>query len=105
MEKQEPNHLCSAYRVAPRRLAGVPMGSPSCGGDVAVYVFDVDQPSLPTPFHSVLVFIPVFMALSTLFHSINSPDNSPVSYSVLPVCFSLIGPFNYISLYESLLQP
>ena len=57
----------------------VPAGSPSRGGDVAIYVFDVNQPSLPTPFHSVLESISVFMALSTVFHSINSPDNSPFS--------------------------
>ena len=46
------------------------MGSPSRGGDVAVYV---------------LVSLSVFMALSTVFHLINSPDNSPLSHSVLPV--------------------
>ena len=28
----------------------VPAGSPSRGGDVAVYVLDINQPSLPTPF-------------------------------------------------------
>ena len=63
----------------------VPAGSPTRGGDVAVYVFDVNQPSLPTPFHSVLASISVFMALSTVFHSINFPDNSPFSDSVLQV--------------------
>ena len=57
----------------------VPVGSPSRGGDVAVYVFDINQPSLPTPFHSVLVSVFIFMALSTVFHSINSPDNSAFS--------------------------
>ena len=55
-------------------------------------------------FYSVLVSVSVFMALSTVFHSINSPENSPLSHSVLPVLFCLIGPFNYISLYESLPQ-
>ena len=25
------------------------------GGDVALYVFDINQPSVPTPFYSVLV--------------------------------------------------
>ena len=66
----------------------IPTGSPSRGGDVAVYVFDKNQPSLLTPFfYSVLVSISVFMALSTVFHSINSPDNSPLSHSVLPVLF------------------
>ena len=63
------------------------MGSPSRGGNVAVCVFDVNQPSLPTPFlkKSVLVSISVFMVLSTVFHSIDSPDNSLLSYSALPV--------------------
>ena len=67
---------------------------------------DVNQPSLPSPFYSVLVSVSVFMTLSTVFHSINSPDNSPFSHSVLVVLvLCLIGPLNYISLYESLLQP
>ena len=67
------------------------------------FVFDIKQPSLPTP---VLVSVSVFMALSTVFHSINSLDNPPLSHSVLPVLsLCLIGPFNYILLYESLLQP
>ena len=61
------------------------MGSPSRGRDFTVYVFDINQPSLPTPFYSVLVPVSVFMALSTVFHSINSPDNSPLSHSGLPV--------------------
>ena len=66
-------------------LLFVPTGSPWRGGDVAVYVFDANQPSLPIYFYSVLLPISVFMALSTVFHAINSPDNSPLSYSVLPV--------------------
>ena len=83
----------------------VPVGSPSRGWDVAVYVFNINQPSLPTPFYSPLVCISVFIALSAVFHSINSPDISLRSHSVLPVYFCLIGPFNYLSLYESLRQP
>ena len=55
--------------------------------------------------YSVLVSVSVFRALSTLFHSINSPNNSPLSHSVLPVLFCLIGPFKYTALYKSLLQP
>ena len=71
----------------------VPTGSPSRGGDVAGYV-DINQPRVLTPFYSVLESISVFMALSTVFHSINSPDNSPLSDSVLPVLyFCLIGPY------------
>ena len=85
----------------------VPTVSPSRGGNVAVCVFDINRPSLPTLFnYSVLVSVSVFMALSLVFHSINSPDNSPFSHPVLPVlllCF--IGPFNYISLYGSLSRP
>ena len=62
-----------------RITAVSPRGSPSRGGDVAVYVLDINQPSLPTPFlYSVFVTVSLFMALSTVFHSINSPDNSPV---------------------------
>ena len=86
-------------------ILSVPTGSPSPGGDVVVYVKDINQPSLPTPFYNVLVSISVFMALSTVFDSINSPDNSPLSNSVLLILLCLTGPFNYISLYESLLQP
>ena len=72
-------------------------------GDVTVYAKDINQPSLPTPLYSVPVSISVFMAISTVFHSINSPDNSPFSHSV--VYLYLVGPFNCISVYESLLQP
>ena len=45
----------------------VPTGSPSRGEDVAVYVFNINQPSLPTLFYSVLVSLSVFMAPSTVF--------------------------------------
>ena len=65
-------------RVASR----VPAGSPSRGGDVAVYAFDINQPCLPTfLFYFALVSISVVMTLSTVFPSINSPDNSPLSHS------------------------
>ena len=80
----------------------VPAGSPACGGDVTVFVFDINQPSLPTPFYSVLVSVSVFMALSTVFHSMNSP----LSHS----CFSglnsaLLVLSAVLLFYESLLQP
>ena len=51
----------------------VPAISPSGGGDVGVYVFDINEPSLPTPVYYVLEFISLFMVLSTVFHFINSP--------------------------------
>ena len=63
------------------------LGSALRGGDVVFYDFDINQPSLPTPFHPVLVYISAFMALSTVLHSINSPDNSLLPHSVLPVLF------------------
>ena len=46
-----------------------------------------------------VVFIYVFMAFSTIFHSINSPDNSLYSHSVLPVLFL---PYWSLQLYISL---
>ena len=56
----------------------------------------------PTPFYSVLVFVSVFMALSTLFHSINSPNISSLSHSVLLVLFLPYWSFQlYISLWKS----
>ena len=67
--------------IVTRTTAEVLTGSLSRGGDVAVYVFDMIQLSLPTPFYSVLVSVSVFTALSTVFHSRNSPDNSPLSHS------------------------
>ena len=40
-------------------------------------------------FYIVLVSVSVFMALSTVFHSINSPNNSPLSHSVLLILLCL----------------
>ena len=82
----------------------VPTGSSSGGGNVAVYIFDINQPSLPTPFflknfYSALVSISVFIALSTVFYSVNSPDNCPLSHSVLLVLFL---PYLSFQLYISL---
>ena len=63
-------------------VSKVPIGSPSRGGNVAGYFLDINQLSLPTPFYSVLVSVSAFMALSTVFHSINPPDKSLLSHSV-----------------------
>ena len=46
----------------------------------------------------VLVSDSVFTALSTVFHSINPPDNSPLSHSVLPVLFLLYWSFQQYNL-------
>ena len=83
----------------------VPAGSTCRGGDVTVYVLDQKTPELALSFYSVHVFVSVLMAFSILFYSINSPDNSLLSHSVLLILFCLIGPLNYIYLSESLLQP
>ena len=77
----------------------VSTGSPSRGGDVTVYVFDINLPSLPTPFNSALVSVSVSVALSIVFHSMISPDNSQLSCSVLPVLFL---PYWSFQLYVSL---
>ena len=63
------------------------VGSPSRGGDVTVFVKEINQSSLPTHFYSVLVSVSVFLAFSTVFHSLNFPDNSPLFRFVLPVLF------------------
>ena len=53
-------------------------------------------------FYSVLLSISVFMALSAVFHSTNSPDNFPLSHPVLPVIFLPYWSFQlYTSLWKS----
>ena len=81
------------------------MGSPSRGGDVAVYIFDMNQPSLLTHFYSLLVSVSVFMALSTVFHSIILLTTFCFLTLFFRSYLCFIGPFTYISLYESLLEP
>ena len=80
-------------------------GSPSPGGDVTVFVKDINQPSSSTPFYSVLVSISVFTPLSTVFHSINSPDNLRFLSLFFRSYLCLIVPFNCMSFCESFLQP
>ena len=45
----------------------IPMGSPSHGADVEIYVFDINHLSLPTPFHSVPVTVSVFWPFQLYF--------------------------------------
>ena len=68
----------------------VPTGSPSHGGDVT---------ACPLLFFFFLVSISAFMTLSTVFHSINSPNNSLFSHSVFQV---LPLPYWSLHLYASL---
>ena len=99
-----PTALCAlSCMVSQLSVPTVPAGSPSRGGDITVYVPDKHQPRFPPPFFVffcfVLVSVSVFIALSTVFHSINSPDNSPLSHSVLVVLFLPYWTFQlYISL-------
>ena len=88
LSSHEPFFSCSSLVVT--------AGSPSRGRDAAVYVSDIKQPSLPIPFYSALVSVSVFMSLSTVFHSINSPEKYPLSHrssgvisvlSVLPAVY------------------
>ena len=71
-----------------------------------LFVSDVNQPSLPIPFYfySVIVSDTDFMALSTVFHFINSPNNSPHSHFSLLIS-ALLVLLAILSLYESLFQP
>ena len=77
--------LCEPPMTLKSSLVWVSSGSPTRGGDVATHIFDINQPSLPILLYFVLVSVSVFMALSTVFDSINSPDNSPLSHSVVLV--------------------
>ena len=73
--------------------------------DVTVYVLDINQPSLPTLF---VLFLCLFLPLWP-FHLYFIPYILPTTLRFLTLFFwsdfCLIGPFNYISLYESLPQP
>ena len=101
------SHTCARACIHTHVHACIPsLRSPraplSRGGDVAVYVSDIKQSSLPTSFYPALASVSVFMALSAVFHSTKTPNNSPLSHSVFPLLFCLIGPINYISLLKSL---
>ena len=83
----------------------VPAGSLSCGGDDAVYVSDINRPSLPTP---DILFLCLFLSLWP-FQLYFTPLTLLITLRFLTLFFRsyfcLIGPFNYMSLYERFLQP
>ena len=86
-------------------MSYVPAGSPSRGGEVVVCVFDINQPSLPSPFYSVLVSVSVFMALTCIsFHKFSRQLSTFSLCPFGPVSPLLVLP-TITSLYESLLQP
>ena len=89
-------------------LRHVPVGSPSRGGDVAVYVLDINQASLPTPFYSVLFLLFYYCVYFCLYASFNCISFHEISrqFSTFSLCTSrLIGPFNYISIHDSISSP
>ena len=53
------NVLTRVQTFQTSHMLEVPVGSPSRAGDVAVYVLDINQPSSPTPFYSVLLSVSV----------------------------------------------
>ena len=64
----------------------VPAGSPSRGKAVTVYVFDVNQPSLPIPFYSVLLPVSVLMTSRETFTSARTRRRSLTIFrSAVPV--------------------
>ena len=83
---------CCCFSQLPLKVTvgyGVPTGSPSRSGVVAVYVYFLTQTSWACPLLFIL-FLCLFLsfkALSTVFHSMNSPDNSLLSHSVLLLLF------------------
>ena len=77
----------------------VPAGSPSRGGDVRVYVLDINQPSLRTPFTLSLC---LFLSLWP-FQLYFTPQILPTTLRFFTLFFQsnfcLIGPFNYIYIF------
>ena len=57
-------NTCDRFHNSPPARGQVPTGSPSRGGDVAAYVFDINQPSLPTPFFKFFFILFFYLFLS-----------------------------------------
>ena len=93
------HQVMSAFLILTVTFPGpvVSAGSPARGGDVAVYVFEINQSSLSTLFYSIPLSISVFMTLSTVFQSMNNPDNSLLSHCSSCLIFALLV-FSIISL-------
>ena len=91
---------------AVHRWVRVPAGSPSRGRNVAIYVFDINQPSLCTPF---LFCSCVCFCLYDPFNCISFHEFSR-QLSTFSLCFSglisaLLVLLSCICLHESLPQP
>ena len=82
---QEMPHFCFSLSSNPNYIHSSPRGLTFSWWGCYSLCHRLKPTKLPTPLYSVLVLVSVFMALSTLFHSITSPDNSSLSHSVLLV--------------------
>ena len=91
------------FTLLPPHLV-VLMGSPSHGGDVTVYVKDINQPSLPT-FYSVLVFICLYSPFNCISLNKFSRQFSIFSRCSSGLLSALLARSTYIPPYEGLLQP
>ena len=93
-------HVCSSLCLS------LPAGSPSRGGDVTVYVLDINQQSLPTPF---LFCSCVCFCLYGPFNRISFPKFSRQLSAFSLCCSGLISALLVLStiylFFESLLQP
>ena len=69
------------------------------------FMSDINQPSLPTSFYSVLVSSSVLWPFQLYFIPSIFTPTLPFLTLFFQSYLGLIGPFNFISLYESLLQP
>ena len=75
----------------------VPAGSPSRGEGVKVYVKDINQPSMPAPFYSVLVSVSLLWHFQLYFIKFFR------RLSVFSLCFSVLSlPYWFFQLYVSL---
>ena len=105
-KKKREKRLITRYtheRKTSHTPAVVPACLPSRGGDAAVCFWH--KPTELACSSSVL-FLCLFMSFmrprSTVFHSINSPHNSPLSHSVLPLLFLPYSSFQlYLSFWKS----
>ena len=88
----------------------VPGGSPSPDGDVVVYVKDITQLSLPTPFYSVRVYFCLYGPFNSIsFHTFSgqlfafSLRSSGLNSALL--VFSIIYLFMKVSLSPDVINP
>ena len=92
-------HWTCSFIEEGKTLILVSLGSPSRGGDVTVYVSDINHPSLPTLF---VLFLCLFLSLCP-FQLYFIPQILPTTLCFLTLfswsLFCLTGPINYNYLF------